>query len=107
MLFAEDFAVDDGGDTHPSRRLRPRRADIGRTSPFGRLRASKEFFDARQTAGDVTAGLRHTAGVERTERGLRTGFTDGLRGDDADGRPDFDHFAATEVTSPFARRYRE
>ena len=101
MLLAEDFAVDHGGDTHTlAAREAQRAANVGDDGLALRLLARfEQFFDARQTAGDVAGCLRRTAGVEGTERQLRARLADGLGGDDADCRADFDHFAATEVTT--------
>jgi hypothetical protein len=55
----------------------------------------EELDDAGQALGDVLrAG--DAAGVERTHRQLRTGLTDGLGGDDADGLTELDHVAGRE-----------
>ena len=45
----------------------------------------KEFFDARQTLGDVSLCSRDTTGMEGTHSQLRARLTNGLSGDDADG----------------------
>ena len=46
----------------------------------------EDFLDARETGDDVFG--RNAAGVEGSQRQLRTRFTNRLRRDDADGRAD-------------------
>src|SRR5690606_27848354 len=51
----------------------------------------EQLLHTRQTGGDVVTG--HTTLVERAHRQLRTGLTDRLRGDDADGLADVHQLA--------------
>ena len=53
-----------------------------------RFTGFEKFFDSRKTLGDVVARDGYAAGMERSHGQLRTGFADGLRGDDADGFAD-------------------
>ena len=61
----------------------------------------EELLDTGQTLGDVvaTAGRNCTTGVERTHGQLGTGFTDGLRGDDAHGLADVHGLAGGQRTA--------
>jgi len=66
VLLVEDFAVDDGGDTHAlALGQADDAADVGDDGFALRLLARLEqFFDARQTARDVAGCLRRAAGVD-------------------------------------------
>ena len=78
FFFAEfDFARDLG--------------DRGLALGFARF---EDFFDTRQTRDDVFGC--NAAGVERAQRELRARFTDGLRGDDADGLADIGTFGRSQ-----------
>jgi hypothetical protein len=63
---------------------------------FG-MRHLEDFFNARQTHGDVAACGCDTSGVEGTHRELRARFADRLCGDDADCFTEVDEFAVREV----------
>ena len=57
----------------------------------------EDFFDARQTHGDVAARGRDASGVEGTHGELGARLADGLCGDDADRFADVDEFSVREV----------
>ena len=71
-------------DRDATGRLGDRRLALG-------LACFEELHDARQTVRDVVAG--HTTGVEGTHRELRSGFTDRLCGDRANGFANVDELA--------------
>src|SRR5258708_37314197 len=99
MLFAKDLAVDDRCHAHAFDLCQAQRAiDVGHDGlALWLLAGLKEFFHARQTAGDVTCSLSRTTSVEGSQSQLRARLTDGLRRDDADCRTDLDQFSTSKV----------
>ena len=59
------------------------------------LSCLKQLFDTGKTLCNIASC--HTAGVERSHRQLRTGFTDGLCGNDTDRLTDIDRLAGCKV----------
>ncbi len=78
---------------------------LGQTGRALRGASLEQLDDARQTAGDVLAG--HTTGVEGPHGQLRTGLTDRLGGDDADGLAEFDRLAGGQRTAVAQRAHAE
>ena len=69
--------------------------DLGQDGDTLGVTRFEQFFDTRKTGRDVFTC--DTAGMEGTERQLRTGFADGLCGNDADGLADLNRFAGRHV----------
>ena len=83
VQLARDHA--DAPGRSPSRRISTTPSISVMIAPASGYAGFEELRDTRQTGRDLTTGDVDTTGVEGTHRELRTGLTDGLRGDDADG----------------------